>query len=520
MCSDSDFCSETGFQASGKSNNWPMGYGAFVNQQTTHRGAEHRDPDGPHRVLFILTFAPRPLTFQPYSVETRLIGSGGSYSLHWSQWGHTVYDYQDPLQRMKQPYRTLRSLGLYNPYGSGSTNWGWDYVTVSSARIANEDVGFTSDDFKSFVSKGGFTWLPKYLQGNATTLSENDDDDDETASYGWVAFLLETITKCKLEITRVYYACLVGYVGCILLLAFLSDRGCRWKCLIHNTFRLCIIHAALLSAAWFVRDNVINSAWGRNIQSQRSFRLSNNTLTMAPSLPATLPTDDDIFIFEGMQSESFSSFSQVLEVFHPGNRMWNDLVNQMAPAYDRLSSTLQTSVRNHMLKLVENESRRILIQTDQSDWANATPEIRHMFSHKSLLQSSNRFLQHILQKVDYMITEIRYGYWRDTILYHKHISQLIYYLRNELMRMKSSTFHQPNLIKEAFHDTFFVRPYNSRIPVNDTKKIPLRGHIKRSRRIPSTVPNQDFPPPTRLNVGDVAEASFFDDLTGKYSVWF
>jgi hypothetical protein len=518
MCAEADFCSETGFQTSGKSNNWPLGYGAFVNQQTTHRGSAHRDPHGPHRVVFILTFAPRPLTFKPYRVETRLIGSGGSYSLHWSQWGHTVYDYQDPLQRMKQPHRTLRSLGLYNPYDKGSTNWGWDYITVSSARIANEDVGFTSGDFEDFLSKGGFTWLPKHLQGNGAMSSE----EDETSSYGWLDFLLETVSKCKVEITRVYYTCLGGYVGCILLFALLSERGCRVNSLIHSAFRLCVIHTVLLSAAWILRHNVINSSWGRNIQAQRSFRLSNTTLTMAPSLPATLPTHDDVFIFEAMQAESYSSFSRVFDVFHPGNRVWNDLVHQMSPSYHRLSSTLQTSVRYHIFEIIEKESRRILIQTDQSDWGNATPEIRHLFCHKSLLQKSNHYLNEILQHFDNILSDIRYGYWRDTRMYQKHISRFVYNLRNDIMQMRYSARRQPISKNEECHDCnkilvsdrfFVVRPYVGmrmrHAPLNSD------GHNKRSRGILSAVPTQDFFPPSWLSVGDIAEASFVDDITGK-----
>jgi hypothetical protein len=139
-------------------------------------------------------------------------------------------------------------LGLYNPYDHhGSTNWGWDYITVSSARIANNEFGFRLGDFQNFISDGGFEWLPKYLQGRPTTSS--DVDEDERANYGWVAFLLDTITICKSEITKVYYACLVGYVGCILFSIFLVERDCGLNCFIHIAFRLCLIHVALLSAA-------------------------------------------------------------------------------------------------------------------------------------------------------------------------------------------------------------------------------------------------------------------------------
>jgi hypothetical protein len=236
---------------------------------------------------------------------------------------------------------------------------------------------------------------------------------------------------------------------------------------------------------------------------------------MAPSLPATLPTDDDIFILEGMQPNSFSSFSQALEVFHPGNRIWNYLVGQMASGYDRLSSTLQAEVLNHMLRLIGNESRRILTQTDQSNWADATPENRHVFFHKRLLQNSNLLLHCIIQKLDDMTADTRYGYWRNTILFQKHISPFFHGLKSDVMRIKFSTLHQPNLTNEAIHGTgmSLVRHHNSKIQMHHT--IFRWDKHKRRRSIPSSVPNQDISPPTWLKVGDIAEATFSDDSTGK-----
>lgn len=124
MCSAADFCEESGFQVSGPTNQWPMGAGALVNQQTTHRGEAHTK--GPYRVVFILTFAPRPRV-GPFTVETRMIGTSGSYSLHWSQWGHTLSDFRDPKRHMK--WRSLRSLALYK---SKDRYWGW--VSVQSMR--------------------------------------------------------------------------------------------------------------------------------------------------------------------------------------------------------------------------------------------------------------------------------------------------------------------------------------------------------------------------------------------------
>lgn len=107
-----------------------------MNQQTTHKGMGHTDPNAMDRVVIIATFAPRP---QLQNLETRMIGQGGSYSLMWSQWGHTLRDFASETHAtwkltMKEPYITMRSLGLLKAKG-------WNSISVASMRIANEDTG-------------------------------------------------------------------------------------------------------------------------------------------------------------------------------------------------------------------------------------------------------------------------------------------------------------------------------------------------------------------------------------------
>lgn len=143
MCSKADFCETEGVQVSGDTNHWEMGAGALVNQQTTHRGEAHID--GPHRVVFILTFAPRPRV-GPFTVETRMIGTSGSYSLHWSQWGHTLSDFRDPLRYMK--WRILRCLGLYK---AKDRSWGWvrEVYCIFTKQNSNSNVFTGLCDFES-----------------------------------------------------------------------------------------------------------------------------------------------------------------------------------------------------------------------------------------------------------------------------------------------------------------------------------------------------------------------------------
>lgn len=134
LCSEGcdEHCMEHNLAMSGEDDKWPKGYGALVNQQTTHKGMGHFKEGGLDRVVIIATFAPRPQTFR--GLETRMIGQGGSYSIDWSHWGHTFSDFTFAEERMWEPLKTMRSLGLVK--GNG-----WNMITVASMRIANDDTG-------------------------------------------------------------------------------------------------------------------------------------------------------------------------------------------------------------------------------------------------------------------------------------------------------------------------------------------------------------------------------------------
>lgn len=127
-----DTCFEYSFPVSGDDDNWPTGWGALINQQTVHKGMGHTKIGSKDRVVIIATFAPRPRT--PTGLETRMLGQGGSYSLRWSQWGHTFSDFVFAEKRMYEPQKTMRALGLLKGRG-------WNLITVASLRIANDEFG-------------------------------------------------------------------------------------------------------------------------------------------------------------------------------------------------------------------------------------------------------------------------------------------------------------------------------------------------------------------------------------------
>jgi hypothetical protein len=92
----------------------------------------HNDPHAVDRVVLIATFAPRPETHR--KLETRMISQGGSYSLKYTHWGNTFYDFVHADKRMTEIQLRLRSMGFIK--GDGI-----DWISTTSMRISNEDNG-------------------------------------------------------------------------------------------------------------------------------------------------------------------------------------------------------------------------------------------------------------------------------------------------------------------------------------------------------------------------------------------
>lgn len=434
-----------------------------------------------------------------------MIGVSGSYSLHWSQWGHTLTDFQRPLANMRLPWRALRSFGVYKP---SNRDWGWDYVTVSSCRIANEDVGFTIDDLEDFTDKGGFWWLPRQLQGNLSNAPET--------GFAWVYFLQETAARCEEASARTYCAALATYALIFIVAAFATRRG-RTGFFLNigiGSVRLVALHAVLLLFAWQAGRRVVNCHWSRNIRSQRSFSLS-KAVTLAPELPATLPTEHDVLIFESMQSEYFGSYTSVLEVVHPGNKAWHGLVLKFATGYDNTSPELQAQIRLSVRRIARHEHRRILLKNNNANWAEVSSELADNFCHESLRRRANQFVNSAMDSLGFLYSETKFGYWRDTSLYRRFASKLVASLREKVLDVRHHNTKRflggiPNatIIFAAATQSLPVVLHESKVSPKPRRRsgIPIEG-----------LPQEPYPG-AWMQETDWVEATFDGRITGKILV--
>lgn len=163
-----------------------------MNMNSWHRGAAHTYPDPIDRVMLILTFVPESRS----RAETRQLAQGITFSLRWDMWGHTWKDLPQAATVLKQPWAMRRSLGLYKRKG---VDWGLDFITSSTMRMANQDYGFKPYDLDVLISDGGLPFLPGFVQNleNAET---------------WPQFLLDTLTRCESVMRNVRLLSVGGYM--------------------------------------------------------------------------------------------------------------------------------------------------------------------------------------------------------------------------------------------------------------------------------------------------------------------
>lgn len=507
LCGASEYnpCDKMSMFVSGNSGSWKSGYGALVNQQLYHRGTAHKDPKGPDRVLFILTFAGRPRVGKN-QLESRLIGFEGSYSLKWDQWGHTLRDFANPEKHMIEPWRKLRALGLYKAPGR---EWGWDYVTVASMRIANEDTSYTPDDLVTFVEKGGYNFVPSFLK---VKLGEDD---------GWTDYLLNQITNVMKWLKKVNLLVIAAYVGVLVLVdTAMRFFGLKWNgsFLLRALSRLVVTHGLILLAAYLITRRVHSSQWAENIRLEKAFRGYRKRTWSA--LKGTLPNEMDVLIDTRYQSSYLASYSRLVDVQHPGNAHYHHLVDTNSVNYHNLPPSAQQDLAKSIVNEMKASKRgRLLKQTEKSTWAVMSDNEALAQVHLDLMKASHGTLDFILTQLEYFWNELAAGVFRETALHKKHLPELFETIQKKLIGSLPVTPKQaPRACRPDSGKVINVRNVSPVVSPIARASASKAAHVRRS--IPSSVPPSPIVvapwPGAWIQEGDAIDALYKGTTNGKF----
>ena len=412
MCSNSDAdrtCSGLAFQVSG-SGIWEQGAAIFMNQQSFHRGAAHVDPNGPHRSLFIITFAPRPMDIR---YETRLLGQGGSYSLRWDNWGHTLNDFEHSETKMRQPWTTLKSLGIYKPKGS---HWGWDWISQNSMRIANEDTGYGEPEkLDEFVDSGGFR-LPKIF---TVKLMEG---------MTWRDYFSGTTTRCKELLGK---AAIIGngifvsvsLVGAIIVRC-VGKRNSSVRTPIKSVFRLFIrvaMYDLLVAAVGLaILDHLTRSGWARSIKARTLYSSPfNNPQFVSDHRPIAVVYNTDVLVSDRLDFKNLGSMADLLD-FQGGNIKFKSTVRGASKMVDHLKTDEVKRLVETIMHGMKREGSRLLLHNEVSDWVVLGDEDAAAYTTQEIMLEANPLMHALEKESKFLLSSYKHGLRYKGAMAHKH----------------------------------------------------------------------------------------------------
>jgi hypothetical protein len=516
MCNsqETSFCDQHCFQASGNSV-WKKGYGFFMNQQSFHRGAAHVDPNGPHRVLFIVTFAQRPMK----RAETRQIGQGGSYSMKWDMWGHCLSDLRDAKRIMTFPWTYLRALGLYKPT---QKDWGWDYISMVSMRAANSDTGYKTSDLESFSEKNPLG-LPRFLLPSSLS-----DSDDMTWSDYWLSLLIfgkKALFKINFLVISVYFFILLALGLTIVQIYAEINDTISLNHLLKQFFlfvffpirRLLLSYGIIALSMWVLWKKMDSSNWATDIRNENLYTSAfsrHETRPFFVDRPTLHVHRNDILVSTRSISRHFASFNHFLD-YHPGNRWLHDESDMIKDVVHYPRSTVLVDYVQFVSRVVSLKGNYFLFQSSQGDWVQMTDDERKWYIKRLVCLKSSAVGTMLDREVDYLLSDTYYSATISRTM--SHFSRMVIFsLSRQIPLFLGESLLSVNKFYKIHHSSQMRRAYKPKMKahkflwIRDFLKMPLRVRQKFARSLKSPTESQFMTLANfrRFKLGDVVEARY------------
>jgi ectoine hydroxylase-related dioxygenase (phytanoyl-CoA dioxygenase family) len=378
---------------------WTAGDAALLNQQVWHRGARHEDPHALPRVVFIMSFMARPTVDDP-----RQFSRGTYFHMKWNMWGHTWRDLMDAHYSMIKPFSILRCLGLWKP--SADRHWGYDLITASIFRIANNQLGMQAEDLRFFVNNVmNKIYYPRRLQGPLPT----DDTDVDV----WQVYIRETINKT----VRMLHVCNSVALGLYVLLSLVLTRISRTTLTGMMTRLLSILVVVTIGAIFFL-DRINKSNWAADMKFRRPF-LSVPPKQFLNMTRTTLPSRADVLVGTRYDSEFMGAYARWLN-YHPGNVAFQSVVLENANYYQSYYG-LPKVFQEHMLfnvvdRVIERRNRFLKQEPSTGTWMVMSFEEARQHAHLELTTCNRSRLSSLLEAFRSLSANYRFGRFRQTKL--------------------------------------------------------------------------------------------------------
>ena len=431
------FCEAANLKAVHPTSGFSGGDALIMNMNSFHRGSAHVDPTAPDRIMLILSFTPKPSR----RAERRQLSSGFTYQLRWDMWGHTLDDMATAHTSMRQPWATLRSLGLYKPRNA---EWGIDYIMQSTQRIVHQDNGFNKYSLEEFIEEGGFPFLPSFLEA---TLSRN---------ASWQQYLTTTLNNCIKFTEKAAIAAMAAYAVFALILWVLSKP--EQKLFRRLTGRFALIVGFVGTFILISKHMVDQSDWAKDIVLKQKFTstvpfdqmLLDHNQTNILSFPharnrTTLPNRYDVLIETRFGSWDLGPYNNFLDG-HPGNIMFRNLIDTYRPTYNQYTPMYKDAIAHSIKEMVEATKGRFLYQFPNGMWGKINSTEAEAYIALQLWLASHPTIKKTMELIRYGVKGLRYGIYRDAALARFHIPEMMKDVQDKILHRASfrSTIQRQN----------------------------------------------------------------------------
>jgi hypothetical protein len=199
---------------------------------------------------------------------------------------------------------------------------------------------------------------------------------------------------------------------------------------------------------------------------------------------------------------------------HPGNALFNQLVQDLQDPYESNPDFLREACIEYIAGVVAESGGRFLHQSTHGTWLlMADPDIKE-HSRLELHLASRPILRQLIRTVTFILSDYKYGIYRNTTMAKKVSIPYLREIKGELMLGSGYTTSKTELGAGSFE-----KPLSRSLP--RTFKIPaLSTYSAREPRtttnIKSGEPAEPFPC-AWCKSGDIVEGRYFED---RRSNWF
>ena len=204
--------------------------------------------------------------------------------------------------------------------------------------------------------------------------------------------------------TRIY-----GYFLSIYILSCLCTAKYQGSTWCHRRIRRMITVHLVLAIVVFGMFNKLEEQTRRDTFFQLP-RVNTVTRKYASLQPAVLPVRQDILISKHYASKQLGAYSKILDLVHPGNKQFLQLLHESAIGYQHLPLAVQERLQDYVVSRTHITSR-FLKQDPMRRWVEIVDRRElNGIVHKRLLMLSNPLSATLLTQLDAIKADAEWEY--------------------------------------------------------------------------------------------------------------